>query len=72
MNSARSLDTRSIYKNTIKQKIHISMNQEQTNKKPNKKGYYYKIQNHQRLKNKSNKKLEKILKTTKFTKGNES
>lgn len=30
MNSARSLDTRSIYKNTQKQKTHISMNQEQT------------------------------------------
>lgn len=30
MNSARPLDTRSIYKNTHTQKIHISMNQEQT------------------------------------------
>lgn len=60
MNSARSLDTRSIYKNTQKQKIHISMNQEQTNKKPNKKGYYYSTKNHQRPKNKSNKKLERF------------
>lgn len=33
MNSARSLDTSSLYKNTQKQKMHISMYQEQTNKK---------------------------------------